>query len=186
MCRPIVCVVHILTMLQRKSCYINIFHVKMPYKLNRPICCSRYYDKQQQLSKQITSDSFYSLFLFFSTSRCKTGDTRIPLSLMHFNKGFFLSRILRYLVSVTDEIRVQLREGHTGVCNALLTYSLLIFQPRSSVITTWRAVSWARGMTRIWDVLCGTALWAALRVTGKMARSRARDAGASGHRSHGC
>lgn len=131
MCRPIVCVVHILTMLQRKSCYINIFHVKMPYKLNRPICCSRYYDKQQQLSKQITSDSFYSLFLFFSTSRCKTGDTRIPLSLMHFNKGFFLSRILRYLVSVTDEIRVQLREGHTGVCNALLTYSLLIFQPRS-------------------------------------------------------
>ena len=56
----------------------------------------------------------------------------------------------------------------------------------AGVITTWRTISRARRMTRIRNILCGTAMWAALRITRKMARSRARDAGTGGQWSHDC
>lgn len=42
----------------------------------------------------------------------------------------------------------------------------------TSVITTWRAVGWARGMAWVRHVLCITAMWVALRITREMTRSR--------------
>lgn len=54
----------------------------------------------------------------------------------------------------------------------------------AGVITAGRAVSWTRGMTRIRHVLCRTALWGALRITGEMTGPRAGDTGRSSDRSY--